>query len=235
LLLNQILVIAKKMNSTILVVAAHADDEALGCGGTILRHISDGDIVHAVFMTDGVGSRGQRKEDDAQRRKKAAEKAREILGLQTVKHLGFPDNKMDSIAILDVVQDIEILVKELAPKVIYTHHCGDLNVDHRVTLEATMVACRPQPDCTVKEVYGFEVLSSTEWGAPQQNPFVPNMYVDISQFLAKKCEVLGAYVSEMREAPHSRSIDHVQHLARHRGYSVGVRAAEAFSVVRLIK
>jgi N-acetylglucosamine malate deacetylase 1 len=223
------------MSRTILVVAAHTDDEALGCGGTILKHISEGDTVHAVFMTDGVSSRVQRSANDTNNRKIAARDAHEILGFESVTQLEFPDNMMDSIPVLDVIQSIENIIRNLNPRIIYTHHYGDLNVDHRVTCEATMVACRPQPDCTVKEVYGFEIVSSTEWAAPYQNPFVPVVFVDISQFLEKKCEVVSSYFSEMREAPHSRSVDHVQDLARHRGNSVGIHAAEAFTAVRVIR
>jgi len=223
------------MTKTVLVIAAHVDDEALGCGGTIARHVADGDAVHAVFMADGVSSRPDSAKEDLERRMVAAQCAHEILGLQRVEYLGLPDNRMDSLPLLDVVQALETFIQVVAPQVIYTHHYGDLNIDHRITHQAVMTACRPLPGNPVREIYGFEVLSSTEWATPQQEPFVPNVFVDISNFLEIKRKVLHAYQLEMRPAPHSRSIEHAEYLARHRGHSVGVVAAEAFVAIRLIR
>ena len=142
---------------------------------------------------------------------------------------------MDSIPLLDIVQALEPVVQRIAPSVIYTHHHGDLNIDHRRTQEAVMTACRPQPGCTVKEIYGFEVLSSTEWATPQTEPFTPALYVNISTQLPSKLAALKAYAEEMRSTPHSRSVEHVEVLAQHRGYSIGVQAAEAFVVYRMIR
>lgn len=223
------------MNQTVLIIAAHTDDEALGCGGTIARHVAAGDVVHAVFMADGVSSRPDATTADMEQRMASARQAHEILGLQRVEYLGLPDNRMDSLPLLDVVQALEAVIQTLSPQVIYTHHHGDLNIDHRITHQAVMTACRPQPDSTVREIYGFEVLSSTEWATPQQEPFAPNVFVDISAFLLTKHKALQAYRDEMRSAPHSRCIEHVEHLARHRGHSVGVDAAEAFVAIRLIR
>ncbi|MBI5329731.1 MAG: PIG-L family deacetylase [Betaproteobacteria bacterium] len=223
------------MNQTVLIIAAHTDDEALGCGGAIARHVAAGDAVHAVFMADGVSSRPDTTPEDMDRRMAAARQAHEILGLRRVQYLGLPDNRMDSLPLLDVVQALEAAIEPLAPQVIYTHHHGDLNIDHRITHQAVMTACRPLPGSPVREIYGFEVLSSTEWATPQQEPFAPNVFVDISDFLSIKLSALRAYQSEMRSAPHSRSIEHVEHLARHRGYSVGVEAAESFISIRLIR
>ena len=223
------------MNQTVLIIAAHTDDEALGCGGTIARHVAAGDAVHAVFMADGISSRSGATPADMEQRMAAARQAHEILGLQRVEYLGLPDNRMDSLPLLDVVQALEVVIQALSPQVIYTHHHGDLNIDHRITHQAVMTACRPQPGSSVREIYGFEVLSSTEWAAPQQEPFVPNVFVDISDFLQTKHKALQAYRGEMRSAPHSRSIEHVEYLARHRGHSVGVDAAEAFVTIRIIR
>lgn len=223
------------MNQTVLIIAAHTDDEALGCGGTIARHVAEGDTVHAVFMADGVSSRPDATPEDMALRMKAARQAHEILGLKRVQYLGLPDNRMDSLPLLDVVQALEAVLQDIAPQVIYTHHHGDLNIDHRITHQAVMTACRPFPGSTLREIYGFEVLSSTEWATPQKDPFLPNVFVNISDFLEIKRKALQAYQPEMRLIPHSRSIEHAEHLARHRGYSLGVAAAEAFMTIRLIR
>jgi len=223
------------MSKTVLIVAAHADDEALGCGGTIARHADEGDSTYLVLMADGVNSRTGASKADMELRRSAAERAQKILGITEVHHLSFPDNRIDSIPLLDIVQELEPVVQRIAPSVIYTHHDGDLNIDHRRTQEAVMTACRPHPGCSVKEIYGFEVLSSTEWATPQTKPFTPTLYVDISAQFPTKLAALEAYAEEMRSTPHSRSVAHVEALAQHRGYSIGVQVAEAFVVYRVIR
>jgi LmbE family N-acetylglucosaminyl deacetylase len=220
---------------TVLVVAAHADDEALGCGGTIARHVMEGDRVHLVVMADGVHSRLDVNPVDLERRLMAAGRAQKILGIEEVHYLGFPDNRMDSLALLDIVQALEPVLQKLAPQVVYTHHHGDLNIDHRITQQAVMTACRPQPGHAVKEIYGFEVMSSTEWASPQSEPFLPSFFVDITAQLETKQLALAAYAEELRPVPHSRSMEHLEALARHRGYCMGLDAAEAFVVYRLIR
>lgn len=222
------------MNKTILVVAAHPDDEALGCGGTIARHIAQGDHVHVIFMTDGVSSRGSDESIQLVRRNHARDKALKILGVKAWYTLAFPDNRMDSVPLLDVVQALEPIIEEVQPTRIYTHHHGDLNVDHRVTHQAVITACRPVPGYNVGEILAFEVMSSTEWATPGFAPFIPKAYVDISDFLPKKLEALTAYDLEMRPVPHSRSVAHIEALARHRGNCMGLEVAEAFEIIRLI-
>ena len=170
-----------------------------------------------------------------ERRLAAAQRAHAILGLRQVIYLGLPDNRMDSAPLLDVVQRLESSVREIAPQVVYTHHHGDLNIDHRITHQAVMTAFRPLPGSSVREIYGFEVLSSTEWAAPRQAAFAPDVFVDITNHLDVKLKALQAYELEMRAPPHSRSLAHVEHLARHRGYSVGLEAAEAFAALRIIR
>jgi len=221
--------------SIVLVVAAHADDEALGCGGTIAWHVSEGDSVHLVVMADGVNSRSSATVADAEQRNHALYKAQKILGISSIECFGFLDNKMDSIPLLDIVKPLEAAICNIQPSVIYTHHHGDLNVDHQVTHKAVMTACRPIPRSSVKEIYGFEVLSSTEWATPQQYPFIPNLFIDISVELMTKMNAIDAYDKEMRSVPHSRSRTHVELLAKHRGYCVGVDAAEAFMTYRILK
>lgn len=220
---------------TVLVVAAHTDDEALGCGGTIARHVSEGDAVYAVFMADGVTSRSETDLSDIQNRNHAAESAREILGITQNFYLGLPDNRLDSLPLLEVIQLLEPIIRQLQPEVVYTHHHGDLNLDHKITHQAVLTACRPIPGSSVKEFYAFEVMSSTEWGAPTAQPFIPNHFVDISAQLEKKLKSLHAYREEMRASPHSRSIEHTIALCEHRGASMGVQTAEAFITIRTIR
>ena len=145
------------MSKSVLVVAAHTDDEALGCGGTIAKHVAQGDAVYAVFLADGVTSRSNASEQELDERNSAAKQAHKTLGIKQSFMLGFPDNRMDVLPLLDIVQELERVVLELRPEVVYTHHLGDLNVDHRVTHNATLTACRPLPGSSVREIYSFEV------------------------------------------------------------------------------
>ncbi len=222
----------KKIGRTVLVIAAHPDDEAIGCSGTIAKHIDCGDIVHVIFMTNGVDSRGI-SSNNAHSRKESSKNSSDLLGISSVMSLNFPDNKMDTVPLLDVVKQIEDQIFKILPKVIYTHHIGDLNIDHQITHRAVMTACRPQPDFCVKEIYSFEVLSSTEWQTPAIMPFNPNVFVDISEYSDMKIEALKAYNEEMHQPPHSRSVDNIMRLSSLRGNSVGVDYAEAFMLIRM--
>jgi len=219
------------MSNSVLVVVAHPDDEVLGCGGTIASHISRGDSVGVVFLADGVSSRVDVIDSDITMRQQALQGAMEVLGVDCVTNLSFPDNRMDSIPLLDIVQSLEPIIKKLAPSIIYTHHAADLNIDHRITHQAVLTACRPLPNSSVCQIYGMEIVSSTEWGGV----FEPALYIDITNFVDKKISALNKYIHEVRPAPHSRSIEHVLALARHRGLSVGRGAAEAFTVIRIIQ
>jgi len=223
------------MTKCVLVVAAHPDDEALGCGGSIARHVAAGDKVHVTFVADGLTSRPGARADDLARRQRATEMANKILGVSSTSLLGLPDNRLDSVPLLDIVQPLEALIAKLAPEIVYTHHYGDLNVDHRVTHQAVMTACRPQPASSVQEILTFEVMSSTEWSSVGLAPFLPNLFVDISKQLQLKMQALEAYELEMRGSPHSRSLVHLRCLAEHRGNSVGIKSAEAFMVMRAIR
>lgn len=220
---------------SVLVVAAHPDDEALGCGGTIARHAADGDVVHVLFLADGETSRGNEKGSAAAiaRRESAAREAAGILGAEAPRFAGFPDNQLDTIPLLEVTQAVETVLREIQPHTVYTHHWGDLNVDHRMVHQAVLTACRPQPGAPVKAIYTFEVPSSTEWASPRPDQaFLPVRFTDISDFLDTKMKALGCYEDEMRPFPHARSMKGVEALALWRGTSAGMAAAEAFMVVR---
>jgi len=222
------------VNKTVLVVAAHSDDEALGCSGTISKHIEQGDSVHLLFMTDGVASRSA-KVNNKKKRLTAAQGVAEILGVDTLTNLNFPDNRMDSIPLLDVVKEIEDKISQVQPEVIYMHHIGDLNIDHQITHKAVITACRPQPGFCVRKIYAFEVLSSTEWQTPGVESFCPNMFIDITDYIDIKKQVLKVYSAEMHQTPHSRSIDNAIRLNAVRGNSIGVDYAEAFVLIRMIQ
>jgi len=222
------------MNRSVVVIAAHPDDEMLGCGGSLARHVAQGDSVYPLFLADGVTSRDSAA--DSSLRNQSAIRAAQILGINTPRFLDFPDNRLDTVPLLNVVQAIEQIINVLAPEIIYTHYGGDLNIDHCITHKAVMTACRPIPGNSVTSIYGFEVLSSTEWGSPEQNiPFVPNHFVSIEDFLKDKLDALDCYSEEMRPFPHARSLESVEYLARLRGSQVGLRAAEAFTVLRQIE
>ena len=207
------------MPKSVLVCAAHPDDEVLGCGGAIARHIDEGDQVHILFFTDG-----------GRKRVSAAESAAKILGADQPVFCTFPDQQLDTIPLLGMVKTIEQTIEPLVPNIIYTHHLGDLNLDHRLVAQAVLTAFRPLPGSTVEAVYGFETLSSTEWAS--EEIFVPTRFVAID--VEKKLAALKEYQSEMRDFPHPRSYDGVRALAMLRGMTVGLRAAEAFTVLREI-
>jgi LmbE family N-acetylglucosaminyl deacetylase len=222
----------------VLVVAAHPDDEVIGCGGTIFRHTDENDEVYILFMADGESSRG--KDEDysllIQERKQSALRSCSILKTNKPIFLDLPDNGMDAIPLLKVVKELECVIKEIRPNIIYTHHMGDLNIDHNITHQAVMTACRPYPETSIKEIYYFEVLSSTECNSPNiTNTFIPNYYVDISSTIEHKLNAVNEYKSEMREYPHVRSVKSIENLSLYRGSSVGLYAAEAFMVGRIIK
>jgi LmbE family N-acetylglucosaminyl deacetylase len=223
------------MNKTVLAVVAHADDEALGCGGSLAKHVALGDSVHVIFVADGVSSRIGAGQEELMRRQQTTEKARNILGICTVAFLDLPDNRLDNLPLLEIIQPLEVLINKLLPEIIYTHHYGDLNVDHRLVHQAVMTACRPLPSSTVREILAFEVMFSTEWSSQGLAPFLPNLFVDISSQLEVKMQALGAYALEMRDPPHSRSLEHIRSLAKHHGYCMGVDAAEAFMVMRVLR
>ncbi|MDO3377972.1 PIG-L deacetylase family protein [Geoalkalibacter halelectricus] len=219
--------------AVILVVAAHPDDEVLGCGGTIARHAAAGDEVHILFLADGESSRCSTANPAAiEARLAKARAAADILGVKEIHALGLPDNRLDCLPLLDIIQPVERLMAKLQPEMVYTHHHGDLNIDHRLAHQAVMTACRPVPGQKVKEIRCFEVPSSTEWQTPGAAPFIPNLFIDISAVLARKNQALAVYRDELRSFPHSRSLEAIEALERWRGAGVGMEHAESFIIVR---
>jgi len=221
------------MNKKVLVISAHTDDEALGCSGTIAKHIDQGNEVHLLFMTNGVGSRDLIG-NEIHNRLASAKNAAQIMQVTSFENFNFPDNKMDTVPLLEIVKKIEFRIELLQPEIIFTHHLGDLNIDHQITHNAVLTACRPRPDFCVKEIYAFEVLSSTEWQAPGVEPFSPNVFEDITDYIEIKKQVLDIYSEEMHSPPHTRSIENAIRLNLFRGNSIGINYAEAFVLIRKI-
>tara|TARA_R110000824_G_C15232906_1_gene678980 strand:- start:2942 stop:3625 length:684 start_codon:yes stop_codon:yes gene_type:complete len=222
-------------SQNILVVAAHSDDEALGCGATIARHVAHGDNVAVISMTDGVGARDSGDSEILSRRE-AAEKSSQVLGFEWAAQGNFPDNALDTVPLIDLIKFIEAVKKERQPSLVYTHSFADLNIDHRRVCQAVLTAFRPQPDEVCQEIRCFETVSATDYG---QNSgacaFSPNLFINIEPFWMKKVAALEAYHLEMREVPHSRSIEGLEILAKLRGFQNGIPMAEAFEVLRKIE
>ena len=220
----------------ILVSAAHPDDEVLGCGGALARFSSEGAQVSILILASGLTSRlGFDKSREAEllgvHRERAC-KASRLLGAAEVNFCGFPDQKMDMLPLLDVTQAVEAEIRRVKPEIVFTHHGGDLNLDHTVAFRATMTATRPMAGACVKKLYAYEIPSSTEWAFRRFSPeFRPNVFFDIDQFLEKKIEAMQIYESEAREFPHPRSPDALRALAHRWGSCVGLLAVEAFECI----
>ncbi|MBI4449955.1 PIG-L family deacetylase [Candidatus Uhrbacteria bacterium] len=223
---------------TVLVVAAHPDDEVLGCAGTVARWVREGATAHTLILGEGETSRyATRAAGLAQQHalvglRAAAQGAAATIAATSVRVLSFPDNRFDTVSLLDLAKAVEAVVADVRPDVVLTHYRGDLNVDHRRTFEAVLTACRPFPGTPVRAILSFETPSATEWNVP--SIFAPTYYVDIAQTFAVKLDALRKYDREMRPFPHPRSYEAIEALAKWRGATAGVHAAEAFEVVRLV-
>ena len=224
------------MGRVVLVVAAHPDDEVLGAGATIAKHADAGDVVHVAILAQGLFSRTEelREGTSLNDLRDAAQRAGDILRVASLEFFDYDDNRMDTVARLDVAKRVEDLIERRSPDIVYTHFAGDLNVDHTRVSEAVTIACRPMPGARVQSLRFFEVQSSTEWRPAHAGvqTFAPNLFVNVAATLPRKIQALRAYRSEMRPWPHARSIEAVEHLARWRGACAGYEAAEAFLVAR---
>lgn len=220
----------------ILVVAAHPDDELLGLGGTVRRLANAGKEIHAVILAEGITSRFDHRDEAEQTQleelKEDAKKAASIVGYQSIEFCGFPDNRMDEVALLDIIKAVSKYVDKYNPDTIFTHHHGDLNIDHRRTCEAVLTACRPVGEYGVKRIYAFETPSSTEWNYNYTEPFAPNVYFDVTDTLEAKVEGMACYRSESTVCPHPRSPEALRSLGEYRGSNVGYKMAEAFMLLR---
>jgi LmbE family N-acetylglucosaminyl deacetylase len=223
----------RKGNSRVLVIAPHPDDEVLGCGGTIAKNTRAGYDAYLCIVTKGYTPDWS--EEFLRKRPKEIERAGKILGIKKTYFLDFPTVKLDTVPQKELNDSFAQVVNEVKPEVVYIPHRGDVNKDHRLVFGAAIVATRPTPGSTITEVLSYETLSETEWGAPSgDNAFIPNVYVDISETLEIKLKAMSFYKTELKEYPHPRSLESILALAKTRGSTIGVRAAEAFVLVREI-
>lgn len=227
----------------ILVIAPHADDEVLGCGGTIKKHAQEGDDVYLCIVTKGYTPDWT--EEFLKNRKKEIGASAKVLGIKEVFFLDFPAVKLDTVPQKDINDKITKCVYEVMPEILYIPHGGDLNKDHQIVFESSLVAARTKPDSCVKKIFSYETLSETEWGHNKivvgkdifnknTDVFLPNVYVDISETLKDKLKAMECYKSELKDFPHPRSLKGITVLAEKRGMEAGLLNAEAFMVVKEI-
>ncbi|HIP12043.1 MAG TPA: PIG-L family deacetylase [Arcobacter sp.] len=222
----------------ILIIAAHPDDEVLGCFGTVSRLIKEGYAAYTLILGEGKTSRDEERvledrKDDIEGLNQEIQKANDIIGIKKVFVESFPDNRFDSVDLLDIIKIISKVKEEVKPDIIFTHYEHDLNIDHQITYKAVITATRPMEDECVKEIYSFEILSSTEWNYPIS--FSPDTYYDINDTLDLKIKAMKEYTSELCEYPHPRSLEGIDLNAKYQGMRVGKKAAEAFKSIRIIK
>ncbi len=217
----------------VLVIAPHPDDEVLGCGGAIARHVREGAEVYLCVVTKAYPP--QWSESLVEEKKQEVLRANQILNIRETFFLDFPTVKLDTVPQKELNDSIARVVNEVKPEVAYIPHKGDLNKDHRLVFEASMVALRPLSGSTVSKMLCYETLSETEWGSPEtESVFIPNVYINITDTLETKLKAMSAYASELKDYPHPRSLDMLKVLAQKRGAEAGLAAAEAFMLVREI-
>lgn len=217
----------------VLVIAPHADDEIIGLGGTLVKHIEQGDKVYVCIATRGVPPVFS--ETFMQQLRQETLECHKLLGVEKTFFLEFPSIALETVPRHQLNGDLMKVFAEVQPQVVYIPHFGDMQKDHALVSEAAMVCVRPKYEYIVEKVYAYETLSETEWNIPcATNAFIPQRYVDITQTLEKKFALLKCYQSQIAEFPNPRSIEAVEALAKYRGATVGVKAAEAFAVVREI-
>lgn len=214
----------------VLVIAPHPDDEVIGAGGTIARHVAEGNDVFLCIVTQGYSPPWP--EDTVETARRQVEAARKVLGVKQVFFLGFPTVRLNTVPNMELTSALQKVVDEVKPEVVYTSWGDDVNQDHRIVLEATLVACRPLPGNSVRRILSYEIGYCRRFGSA---PFAPNVFVDITAFLDKKLEAAKCYETELRESPHPRSLAGLELIARERGLSVGLRAAECFQLTREVQ
>ena len=217
------------MNKRVLVIAAHPDDEVLGCGGTIAKHVKDNDIVKSLILCEGETMRSQSTDEKV----KAIEKAAMILGLESSSCVGLPDQHLDTIPIVDVIAPIEKIVDDFKPNIVYLHSGADINKDHQIVFDAALVALRPKLKF-VEAIYSFYIVGSTEWGYPRS--FSPDTWVGFgSNIMKKKIEAFSLYDSEICAYPHPRSLLALENLAKMVGNQCCMEYAECFETIRRVR
>jgi LmbE family N-acetylglucosaminyl deacetylase len=226
------------MNKKILIIAAHPDDEVLGCFGTVAKLIKDGYEAYTLILGEGKTSRDEErivenKKDEIEVLNTEIQNANDIIGIKKVFIESFPDNRFDSVDLLDIIKVISKVKEEVKPDIIFTHYENDLNIDHQITYKAVITATRPMEGECVKEIYSFEILSSTEWNYPLS--FSPDTFYDISDTIDLKIEAMKEYTSELCKYPHPRSLEGIELNAKYQGIRVGKIYVEAFKTIRNLK
>lgn len=229
-------------NKKIMIVVAHPDDELLGIGATMNLLISMYNVkTHLVILGEGLTSRSDARDVEKWEKqllihKSNIKNAAEAIGYHSFATYDFPDNRFDTVALLDIVKVIEREKNIFNPDIIFTHHGGDVNIDHQKTFESIIVACRPMQDECVKAIITFETPSGTEWMASTEvRRFIPNIFINVSnENIKAKIKGMECYEFEKRKYPHPRSPEALTILAQRYGVMVGCSFAEAFCLVRLI-
>ncbi len=221
----------------ILVLAPHADDEILGCGGTIARHEADGHTIHVAVLTNAsVGAPELFSPGDIAVIRREAVNAHQLLGVKRSEFCELPAPCLDQYPAYKISLEIARLINSCSPTTLYIPHRGDLHKDHRLVFEAALVAARPVPNCPVKNIFAYETLSETEWAPPfGDDSFIPDHFVGIEPYLERKLTAFACFASQQKPFPHPRSPEGIVALARYRGITVGMAAAEAFMTVRTIR
>lgn len=228
------------MNDSVLVIASHPDDEVLGCGGTITRLGQEGCSIHIAILGEGITSRYSTREEAEPALLHAlharSHDVKTALGARELRLFDLPDNRFDTVPLLSIVKIVEELLERLKPATIFTHHAGDLNMDHVITHRAVLTATRPISGGSINSLYAFEIASSTEWAFQQFSPFFrPNTFFDIETTLEEKIRAMQIYDSEARPFPHPRSPEALRATARRWGSAIGLKAAEAFELIRAVR
>ena len=224
---------------SILIISAHPDDEVIGCGGTILKAIDLGAKVSVLFLGEGVSTRYPNNENSKacksaiKLRENSAKKSLKILGVKNFKFNYFLCTRFDSYPIIEFVRKIEQMIKIIKPNIVFTHNLSEVNIDHVITNKATEIACRPLSKSSVKSIFTYEAVCSSNFKFKKD--FSPNTYVDIKKYIKKKKLALSSYKNEIRKFPFPRSLLGIETQSRYRGMQSGLEFAEAFELVRSIK
>lgn len=222
------------MKNRILAIAPHHDDEIIGLGGTLLKHIDAGEEVFVCIVSNGVPPLFSVEDADISREETKV--CHKYMGISKTYIFDLPAAMLETVERYRLNSMFVEMIQEVKPQVVYIPHYGDMQKDHQIVTDAAMVALRPKYDHVIKKIYGYETLSETGWNIPNvQNEFIPNAFVDISEYLDKKLECMGFYKSQLADFPHARSLEAIEHLARYRGALMGMKAAEAFMVIRELK
>lgn len=215
----------------ILIIAPHPDDEIIGCGGTIIKNISEGNEVYVCIVTKGRPPLF--KPEGTEKVQKEARECHSLIGIKDTFFLDLPSSMLEQVPRYELNEKLLGIVLSVKPDVVFIPHIGDMQKDHQMVVEAAMVALRPKYSHKVGKIYAYETMSETGWNIPNiQNEFIPNVFVDISDYLDRKLEALSVYTTQIHDFPDARSIEAIKSLAKYRGALMHYWAAESFMLIR---